>query len=101
MASSLEQALGLLVSTFYKYSGREGDRYKLSKAEMKELLLTELPSFVGDQVDEGGLKEMMEKLDAYRDKELDFQEYAVFLALTAGLCDKFFRECADESNRKV
>uniref|UniRef100_A0A452GS13 Protein S100-A4 n=1 Tax=Gopherus agassizii TaxID=38772 RepID=A0A452GS13_9SAUR len=101
MASPLEQALAVLVGTFHKYSSKEGDRYKLSKAEMKELLLTELPSFVGDQVDESGLQKLMGNLDANGDEELDFQEYAVFLALTAELCHEFFRECADERNRKI
>nr|XP_006112341.1 protein S100-A2-like [Pelodiscus sinensis] len=94
MASPLEQALGMLVA-------KEGDRYKLRKAEMKELLLTEMPSFVGEQVDESGLQQLMRNLDADGDAELDFQEYAVFLALAAELCDEFFRECADERNRKV
>lgn len=42
----------------------------------------------------------MKKIDANGDEELDFQEYAVFVALTASLCHEFFLECADESNRK-
>uniref|UniRef100_A0A8C8SRN0 EF-hand domain-containing protein n=1 Tax=Pelusios castaneus TaxID=367368 RepID=A0A8C8SRN0_9SAUR len=62
---------------------------------MKELLLAEMPSFVGEQVDESGLKKLMGSLDDNGDEELDFQEYAVFLAISAQLCDEFFRECAD------
>ncbi|XP_077776349.1 protein S100-A2-like [Podarcis muralis] len=100
MQAPLEECLGVLVNTFHKYSGKEGDRLKLNKAEMRELLLHELPTFVRGKIDEPGFKNLMKKLDENGDEELDFQEYAVFLALTASLCNEFFQECSDENNRK-
>ncbi|KAL8184591.1 UNVERIFIED_CONTAM: hypothetical protein K2H54_021385 [Gekko kuhli] len=100
METPLEKALEVMVNTFHKYSGKDGDKYKLSKAEMRELLLQEMPCFVPGKIHEPGFEYMMKKLDSNKDEELDFQEYAVFLALAASLCNEFFRECADESNRK-
>lgn len=39
--SNIQQAMTLLITTFDKYSGKEGDRHTLSKAELKDLLENE------------------------------------------------------------
>ncbi|CAO2598995.1 Protein S100-A4 [Lemmus lemmus] len=100
MSSPLEEALAVMVSTFHKYSGQEGDRFKLSKGEMKELLHKELPSFVGKRTDEAGFQKLMSNLDSNRDNEIDFQEYCVFLSCIAMMCNEFFEGCPDKQPRK-
>ncbi|CAO2598997.1 Protein S100-A4 [Lemmus lemmus] len=100
MAYPLEQALDMMVSTFHKYSGKEGDKFKLNKSELKELLTRELPSFLGKRTDEAGFQKLMSNLDSNRDNEIDFQEYCVFLSCIAMMCNEFFEGCPDKQPRK-
>uniref|UniRef100_A0A8B9QL15 Protein S100 n=1 Tax=Apteryx owenii TaxID=8824 RepID=A0A8B9QL15_APTOW len=100
MAWPLEQALAVMVSTFHKYSGKEGDKYKLSKQELRELLTKELPSFISKQTDEAGFQKLMSNLDSNKDNEVDFQEYTTFLACVAMMCNDFFQGCPDKMPRK-
>nr|6T58_A Chain A, Cellular tumor antigen p53,Protein S100-A4,Protein S100-A4,Annexin A2 [Homo sapiens]6T58_B Chain B, Cellular tumor antigen p53,Protein S100-A4,Protein S100-A4,Annexin A2 [Homo sapiens] len=90
MACPLEKALDVMVSTFHKYSGKEGDKFKLNKSELKELLTRELPSFLGKRTDEAAFQKLMSNLDSNRDNEVDFQEYCVFLSCIAMMCNEFF-----------
>lgn len=46
MASQLESAMEQLISIFHTYSGKEGDKYKLSNKELKDLLQSELGGFL-------------------------------------------------------
>lgn len=46
-ASTLESAMQLMIQTFHKYSGNEGDKYTLSRAELKEMLNAELGNYLG------------------------------------------------------
>ena len=66
MARPLEEALDVIVSTFHKYSGKEGDKFKLNKTELKELLTRELPSFLGKRTDEAAFQKVMSNLDSNR-----------------------------------
>lgn len=48
--SEVQQAMALLISSFHKYSGKEGDKYTLSKAELKDLLQAELGEVLGVRI---------------------------------------------------
>ncbi|XP_042296195.1 protein S100-A4-like [Sceloporus undulatus] len=91
MASPLEKALDVMVATFHTYSGKEGDKFKLNKSELKELILKELPGFVGKKKDEATFQKILNNLDSNKDNEVDFQEYAVFLSCIAMACNDFFQ----------
>jgi hypothetical protein len=45
--SGIQQAMSLLIASFHKYSGKEGDKFTLSKVELKELLQAELGEMLG------------------------------------------------------
>ncbi|NWS48110.1 S10A4 protein, partial [Probosciger aterrimus] len=100
MACPLEQALAVMVTTFHKYSGKEGDKYKLSKQELKELLNKELPVFGSKQMDDAEFKRLMNDLDHDKDSEVDFKEYVCFLACITMGFNEFFRDCPPKQHRK-
>ncbi|XP_032938741.1 protein S100-A2-like [Catharus ustulatus] len=100
MASPLEQALALMVTTFHKYSAKEGDKFKLSKAELKELLNKELPAFGSKQMDEAELRRLMNDLDHDKDSEVDFKEYVCFLACVTMAFNDFFRDDPSKQHRR-
>lgn len=45
--SDLEKAMIAIIEAFHQYSGKEGDKHKLKKSELKELINNELPHFLG------------------------------------------------------
>ncbi|XP_054851277.1 protein S100-A6 [Eublepharis macularius] len=81
MACPLDQAICLLVATFHKYSGKEGDKNTLSKKELKELIQKELT--IGPKLHEEEIQNLMADLDRNKDKEVNFQEYVTFLGALA------------------
>ncbi|KAK6471363.1 protein S100-A1 [Huso huso] len=92
MVSELEQAMESLIKVFHTYSGKEGDKYKLSKAEMKSLLQGELGCFLSASKDPNVVDQIMRDLDENKDGEVDFQEYVVLVASLTVACNDFFVE---------
>ncbi|NWZ36851.1 S10A1 protein, partial [Brachypodius atriceps] len=94
MGSQLEGAMETLINVFHHYSGKEGDKYKLSKKELKELLQNELGCFLETQKDAGAVEKIMQDLDENGDGEVDFQEFVVLVAALTVACNTFFWENA-------
>ncbi|KAK7147251.1 hypothetical protein R3I94_009941 [Phoxinus phoxinus] len=92
MVSKLENAMEGLIKVFHTYSSKEGDKYKLSKAELKSLLHGELGDFLAASKDPMVVEKIMSDLDENRDGEVDFQEFVVLVAALTVACNEFFVE---------
>lgn len=90
METPLEKALTTMVTTFHKYSGREGSKLTLSRKELKELIKTEL--CLGEKMRESSIDDLMKSLDKNSDQEIDFKEYSVFLTTLCMAYNDFFLE---------
>ncbi|CDQ86521.1 unnamed protein product [Oncorhynchus mykiss] len=75
-------------TVFDNYSGSDGDKHKLNKGELKQLLNSELPF----QKDPMLLEKIMKVLDSNKDNEVDFNEYVVLVATLTVACNDFFQE---------
>ncbi|XP_060111693.1 protein S100-A1 [Heteronotia binoei] len=92
MSSQLESAMEGLIAVFHNYSGKEGDKYKLSKKELKELLQNELSDFLETQKDTSAVDSIMHDLDENGDGEVDFTEFVTMVAGLTVICNAFFCE---------
>ncbi|NWV54048.1 S100Z protein, partial [Daphoenositta chrysoptera] len=92
MTTPLEDAMDTLIRIFHHYSGKEGDRYKLSKGELKELLTSELSDFLAGQKDPLLVDRIMNDLDSNKDNEVDFNEFVILVATLTVACNDYFEE---------
>uniref|UniRef100_A0AAY5KGC7 Protein S100 n=1 Tax=Esox lucius TaxID=8010 RepID=A0AAY5KGC7_ESOLU len=88
--SQVQQAMGLLIAAFHKYSGKEGDKLTLSKGELKDLLNAELGELLGKTADQAKVDKIFKDLDANQDGSVDFQEYVTLVACLTMVCNDFF-----------
>uniref|UniRef100_A0A671FE18 Protein S100 n=1 Tax=Rhinolophus ferrumequinum TaxID=59479 RepID=A0A671FE18_RHIFE len=90
MPTQLEMALDTMLRIFHQYSCKEGDRFKLSKGELK-MLLQELTDFLSlqkvPQIDK-----IMLDLDANKDNKVDFNEFVIMVAALTVACNHYFVE---------
>lgn len=119
----------LMIQTFHKYSGNEGDKYTLSRAELKEMLTTELGSYLGvrkhsrkvetcvhedlvppDQLialsspqnaqDKEAVDRVMGDLDSNNDGEVDFTEFIILVGALTVACNEFFLDYNEKQEKK-
>ncbi|KAM4559710.1 protein S100-B [Odontesthes bonariensis] len=90
--TDLETSMATIIAVFQKYSEREGDKHKLKKSELKDLLNDELPDLIAHVKDQAALDSMMEALDNDGDSECNFQEFMTFVSMVTICCHVFFEE---------
>ncbi|XP_060726783.1 ictacalcin-like [Tachysurus vachellii] len=96
--SQLQQGMGMLIATFHKYSGKEGDKLTLSKGELKDLLNAEMGDILGKTQDKVALDKILKNLDANQDGTVDFQEYITLVTGITMMCNEYFTKNHNNQN---
>ncbi|KAI9540124.1 hypothetical protein NQZ68_002058 [Dissostichus eleginoides] len=87
--SDVQNAMTLLIGSFSKYAGKEGDNNTLSKAELKELLQNELGDLLGKANDKAAVDRLFEGLDTNKDNSVDFKEFINMVTCLTLACRKY------------
>ncbi|XP_049901993.1 protein S100-A1 [Epinephelus moara] len=95
--SNLQNAMEAIIQVFHSYSGKEGDKYKLSKVELKNLLKGELSDFLTGSKDPMVVEKIMADLDEDQDGQVDFQEFIILVGVLTIACNEFFKDCPTDS----
>ncbi|XP_014644357.1 PREDICTED: protein S100-P [Ceratotherium simum simum] len=90
--TELETAMGMIIDVFARYSGAEGNKQSLTKAELKTLMEKELPGFLQSGKDKDAVDRLLKDLDANGDAEVDFSEFIVFVAALTSTCHMYFQQ---------
>ncbi|KAK3508489.1 hypothetical protein QTP70_030956 [Hemibagrus guttatus] len=98
-STNLESAMQMLIKTFHKYSGKEGDKYTLSRGELRELLTEELGNYLGNAQDKDAVERVMSDLDSNNDGEVDFTEFIILMGALTVACNDFFLDSPSPKNK--
>ncbi|XP_004073748.1 ictacalcin isoform X1 [Oryzias latipes] len=88
--SDIQKAMALLITSFSKYAGREGDKNTLSKEELKELLQTEFGDMVCKSDDKEAIDRIFRDLDTNQSNSVDFSEFVKLVCCLTQMCHEFF-----------
>ncbi|MBN3300669.1 protein S100-P-like [Amia ocellicauda] len=84
--TQLETAMTMLMQTFDKYAGAEGNPQTLTKAEAKTLMEKELPTLLKAAKNPGEVDSLLKALDYNGDSEVDFTEFVILVAALTCAC---------------
>ncbi|XP_044028413.1 ictacalcin-like [Siniperca chuatsi] len=88
--SDIQKAMELLIKSFSKYAGKEGDKHTLSKAELRELLQNELGDLLGKANDKAAVDRIFKDLDTNKDNSVDFNEFGNMVFCLTRMCHEYF-----------
>nr|XP_033497279.1 protein S100-A1-like [Epinephelus lanceolatus] len=95
--SNLQNAIEDIIQVFHSYSGKEGDKYKLTKTELKNLLKGELSDFLRCSKNPIMVEKIMADLDEDQDGQVDFKEFIILVGVLTIACNEFFKDCPTDS----
>ncbi|XP_069488093.1 protein S100-P-like [Ambystoma mexicanum] len=90
--TQLEQAMAMIIGVFDKYSGTEGNKFTLTKGELKTLMEKEMPGFMENAKDKDAVDKLLKDLDENGDSEVDFNEFMIFVAALSCVCHAYFEK---------
>ncbi|KAM8841110.1 protein S100-A11 [Spinachia spinachia] len=71
----MEAAICTIVTQFKTHAGKDGSTSSLSKDELQNLVISQLPNYVKNASDPGAIEQLMGSLDENNDGELSFSEF--------------------------
>ncbi|XP_047461190.1 ictacalcin-like [Mugil cephalus] len=88
--SDIQTAMALLITSFTKYSGKEGDKHSLSKEELKDLLQNEFGEMLCKANDKAAIDRIFKDLDTDKSNSVDFGEFVNLVACLTQMCHEHF-----------
>ncbi|KAJ0068583.1 hypothetical protein NL108_009702 [Boleophthalmus pectinirostris] len=85
--SELENGMLAIIKVFHKYSGQ---KCKLRKAELKELINNEMNHFIKTIHENETLDQLFTDLDQNGDQWIDFPEFITLIAMVTSACHDLF-----------
>ncbi|XP_030250370.1 protein S100-A1 [Sparus aurata] len=90
--SKLETAMDTIVNVFQYYSSNEGDKFKLNRRELKNLLQGELSSYLQVHRDPQRVEAIMSDLDMNMDGSVSFEEFVAMVTELTVCSSSFFQD---------